>query len=142
LDASAAVAEKFESISRQLGESAKPKDLSHADQVLWYVVAVRCERDMEGLESVFDQLLDEPALLFLIRALSELQEQALALLFQRAHEALSAVNFYERPDAMCHEFGNGLGEELKAIDQALSEGDLMWQLDPKLLQLHPQATKP
>jgi hypothetical protein len=109
--------------------------MSHAEQVLWYVVATRCEKDINGIATVFDQLLGEGELLFLIDALAKLQEPELARAFQQAHEALGRAGFYKRSGAMCHEFGAQLSRELSAVDFALDSEGRMWELDEKLARL-------
>jgi hypothetical protein len=134
-DPATIVARRFEALGERCGASGRPTDLSRNEQIIWYLVATRCEIDMEGLASVFDQLLKEKELLFFIAALGELEEPELAAAFLRAHAALKRVGFYERSHAMCHQFPSELKEELDAIDRELSSGNKLWELDKKLVQL-------
>ena len=134
LDASALVARRFEEISKRCGPSGRPEGLPHADRLLWYVVATRCEKDINGIESVFDQLLNEEELLFMVDSLMALQEPELAAAFQSAHAALAVVNFYGS-GAQCHDFGDVLARELESVDAALDEDGRLWRLDEKLTRL-------
>jgi len=109
--------------------------MSYGEQVLWYVVAIRCERDINGIESVFDQLLNEHELLFLTDALVALGEPELAEAFQRAHLALHRVAFYRHPDAMCLDYGDALASEMRVVDAVLDAESGLWGLDEKLARL-------
>ena len=135
VDPAEVVAKRFELIGDRSKATGRPTDLSHNEKVIWYLVATRCEIDMEGFESVFDQLLTEMEVLFLIAALGELEEPELAASFTRAYNALKRVGFYEKPHSMCSEFGCELGGVLETIDQEIGSGNRMWSLDMKLAQL-------
>jgi len=135
VDASQLIVDRFGDISERCGESARPTHLPECDKIIWYVVATRCEMDMEGFESIFDQLLTEDELLYLIASLDELREPAMAEAFRRAHSALRRVGFYDRPDRMCHEFGPELEAELAEVEAFFDSDQKLWSLDQKLAAL-------
>ena len=129
------VAERFNFINANWRDLAQ---FSETDRMIWYIVSTRCELDMEGFHSVFEQLLTEQELLFLITSLGRLREPNLASAFQRAHESLSRVGFFGRPGARCDAFGPELLEELSEIEAFLQSKQAMWALDAKLARLLPK----
>lgn len=135
MDASSQIADRFSEISEKCGESARPTDLPENDRIIWYVVATRSEMDMGGFESVFDQLLTEDELLFLIASLERLGEPKLASTFRRVHGALKQAGFYDAPGRMCHEFGPKLEAVLAKAEAFLQDDQCLWELDPKLAAL-------
>jgi hypothetical protein len=130
------VGDRFNEIIARCGESGRPDGFSEADRVIYYVVSTRCAIDMDGFSSVFEQLLTKDELLFLIASLEALGRPALAEVFRKCHSALRRVGFYDKPYAMCHEFGSEFEEELAGYESLLDESDpSMWDLDDKLRDL-------
>lgn len=109
---------------------------SHNDLVIWFVISTRCEMDMEGFESVFDQLLQKDDLDFLIDALRELDEPALADAFDQARTVLREADFYGR-QLECHQLPPAVRSKLKKLEAVIRRGGRLWELDDKLTKLLP-----
>ncbi|QDV46773.1 hypothetical protein Enr13x_66820 [Stieleria neptunia] len=140
-DPSTIVAERFDRIVADMASNgcARPDDLAENDRTIYYIVSTRCEMDMGGFNSVFDQLLSESELEYLITCLNRLHATSLANAFSRAHEALRAVRFFDDnggADNMISDFdradGTGL---LEAIEEELRAGEELWMLDSTLAVL-------
>ncbi|MCC9658821.1 hypothetical protein LOC70_23675 [Rhodopirellula sp. JC737] len=135
------VAERFDRIvadmtTRGIG---RPEGLAENDQAIYYIVATRCEIDMGGFNSVFDQLLSETEILKLVDILYRLHSAALANAFFRAHGLLRDAGFFDDDgdgDKMVTDYdradGTGL---LNAIESEIREGDQLWDLDSELAVL-------
>src|ERR1700687_2487143 len=92
MNASDRIAEEF---NRLLGFGHKRMpDRPYAEQVVYYVVVTRCEKDMAGFECVFEQGLTSSELSILIEGLRSLGEQSLAEEFARGFELLRQEDFY------------------------------------------------
>lgn len=102
-----------------------------AEQIVFYVVATRCEIDINGFVSVYEQLLDRTKLAILVDGLNQIGETELAGEFHRGFTLLDEVGFYE------HMNWNRVSESVKADIEAIGErvGDRLWALDPKLAAL-------
>jgi len=120
-------------------ENARPDGLSHNDRIIFYVISVRCEIDINGLESVFDQLLSERELSFLIDALNELENPGLAKIFSEAHTRLKESGFYTDTEKsvsdLTPESESGLLDDL---EERLQKNDELWELDEKLSSMMPK----
>lgn len=102
-----------------------------ADRVVYYVVAARCEIDIDGFASVYEQDLNPRELAILIDGLSQIGESDLAGEFLRGFELLKQDGFYE------HMNWNRLSDTTKGEIEAIGErvGDRLWALDDKLAAL-------
>ena len=107
---------------------------SHGDEVVWHVVSTRCEIDMNGFASVFEQCLDRNDVAFLITAFEELEEPDLARAFAAAQSLLFDAGF----DAMrmnCADLPADVQERLSAIGASIVKGNRLWGIDGKLVRL-------
>jgi hypothetical protein len=102
-----------------------------AERILYYVVATRCEIDIDGYDSVFEQDLDAAEVAFLVDGLKRIGETELASEFQRGFESLDADGFYG------HLNWNNVSDSVKAEIVAIGQrvGDRLWGLDEKLAAL-------
>ena len=89
------IAARFEKIIAAANETGgRPDSLPDYDRAIFYLLSIRCEIDMNGFDSVFDQLLTEPELLFSIGVLERLGFNTLADAFRQAHSILRDNGFY------------------------------------------------
>ena len=102
-----------------------------AERTVYYVVATRCEIDIDGFASVYEQDLNPAELEVLINGLQRIGEAELAEEFRRGFEALSSDGFYG------HMNWNKVSQTAKAQIHAIGErvGPRLWDLDEKLVTL-------
>ena len=105
------------------------------EQIVYYVVATRCEIDIDGFVSVYEQDLDPAELAILVDGLNQIGETELAGEFHRGFDLLMQDGFYE------HMNWNKVSESVKADIEAIGErvGDRLWALDKKLAALLDKA---
>ena len=143
MDASRLVAEYFETLVERCspGPTARRARLPKNDRVIFYVVSTRCEIDINGFNSVFDQLLTEAELLFLIDALNNLGASKPASLFEQAHSRLRNAGFYDDDGAMVSNFDHNGAGLLGDVEEAIQADDSLWELDEYLARLIPGDAK-
>ena len=107
----------------------------YAERVVYYVVVARCEKDMEGFSSIYEQALTADEMGVLVDGLRQLGEPRLASEFASGLDALSTDGFYAHMDwnrvsdsvqARIDDIGKSIGDELWALDEklvALLDGD-------------------
>jgi hypothetical protein len=102
-----------------------------AERIVYYVVATRCEIDIDGFASVYQQDLNPAELAILVDGLNQVGEKELAREFGRGFDLLNADGFYG------HMNWNRVSESVKAEIDAIGEriGDRLWGLDEKLATL-------
>ena len=102
-----------------------------AERFVYYVVSVRCEIDINGFSSVYEQYLSADELLLLADGLTRLNEPTLTLEFRRGYDLLNAEGFYQ------HLNWNLISESAKNQIKEIGElvGDQLWNLDEKLVDL-------
>jgi hypothetical protein len=108
---------------------ARPK--IYAEQVVFFVVVARCEIDMAGFLSVFEQALDHEEVLILITGLRKLDAQVLAEEFSTALTLLETAGFY--PDRDSRKLSSSARDQVADIQGRI--GDRLWDLDAKLVAL-------
>jgi hypothetical protein len=128
------VSRRFNEIIRRCDSKVRPTSLPHVEQVVFYVVATRCEIDINGFASVFEQLLTATEARFLVRALNEIGASDLASCFQEAITEMEAAGFELGNDRMAN-YSTDLDSRIESIGQKVQQDERMWQLDPKLCQL-------
>jgi len=101
------------------------------ERIVYYVVATRCEIDIDGFASVYEQDLNPAELELLISGLERIDEADVAAQFRRGFEALKADGFY------AHINWNKVSPDVKAEIDAIGEhiGPSLWNLDEKLAAL-------
>ena len=102
-----------------------------AEQVVYYVVATRCEIDIDGFSSVYEQDLNPSEITILVDGLNAIDENELAAEFGRGFRLLKQNGFYE------HLNWNQVSSDVKAEIDAIGDrvGDRLWSLDDKLARL-------
>lgn len=103
---------------------------SYAERVVWFVVIARCEKDMNGFASVFEQAFEPSEMESLIDGLRGLDENNLAAEFARGHELLKRHGFYDHRDL---KRVAGAEELIAQMDENI--GDQLWDLDVKMAAL-------
>src|SRR2546425_5062165 len=73
------------------GVTARPL----TEQIVYYVVATRCEIDIDGFASVYEQDLNPAELAILVDGLNQIGENELASEFRRGFDLLNADGFFE-----------------------------------------------
>jgi hypothetical protein len=109
------------------GVAARP----FAEQVVYYVVATRCEIDIDGFASVYEQNLNPAEISILVDGLNRMGESEIAAEFRRGFELLNRIGFFD------HMNWNLVSDSIKAEIDAIGEriGDRLWGLDEKLAAL-------
>jgi hypothetical protein len=129
LDAADRIAEEFDRIIA-LRRSGIPT-LTASERIVWYVVSTRCEIDINGFESVYEQHLDPSELAILVDGLNQIGEKDLASEFQRAFELLKADCFYDHMN--WSKISDSVKNDIKAVGKNVE--DQAWDLDEKLVAL-------
>jgi hypothetical protein len=113
-----------------IGQERMPEQ-SYAERVLYFVVATRCEIDMEGFQSVYEQAFTPWELNTLIDGLRRIGENKLAEEFAEGFGLVNEAGFYN------HKNWNLVPEEVKERINEIGErvGDQLWTLDEKLVAL-------
>jgi hypothetical protein len=106
----------------------RANNLLEHDQIIFYVISTRCEIDMSGFKSVFEQLLTESEILVLIDGLKKLDAVDLAELFYKAYTRLKDINYFDSRDWIGEKF-------LEDVEQELSKNDGLWEIDPQMAAL-------
>ena len=137
------IAARFETIIADVNESGgRPGSLPDYDRAIFYLLSIRCEIDINGFDSVFQQLLTEDELLFCIDVLERLEFNTLADAFRQAHSILRDNGFYGDDSKMVHEYelldGSGI---LDKVEQSVADDGGLWMLDDKLIELIPDEAK-
>jgi hypothetical protein len=137
-DSSTVVAERFDRILAEMRakEIPRPDGFADNDRAIYYIVSTRCEIDMNGFDSVFDQLLTEPELEFLVACLTRLNSTTLATGFSRAITELHKVHFFDDHDdddnmVSDYDRSDGTGV-LDTIESEIEACDDFWVLDDAL----------
>ena len=143
MDASQQLAQYFELLIERcnLDPSARPYNLPRHDQIIFYVISTRCEMDMNGFDSIFDQLLTEHELRLLIDALHELGADELAESFRQAHARLEDAGFFADDSMTVSDLDNDKSGFLDDIEADIREHDSLWDLDERLVELIPTNPK-
>jgi hypothetical protein len=132
------VSDRFNALIIRL-KAADPRSLPPEDRTIFYIVATRCEIDIGGFASVFDQLLDEDEVRFLIEALEGMAENSLAGDFRAALDLLLQAGFYEDPATVCYDLDDEAQDRLKGIGKRIQAGQRLWDLDEALERFVPST---
>ena len=129
VNASERIIEEFDRLIK-LGR-AKISSRPYAEQVLFLVVVSRCEADMAGFSSVFNQALTHSELRILIDGFRQLGKEKLALEFERGLNALEKEGFYK------HLNWNKVQQSTRDLIEEIGDrvGSELWDLDEKLVEL-------
>ena len=101
------------------------------EQIIYYIVATRCEIDIGGFSAVYEQDLNPTQISILVDGLNTIGEKDLADAFYRGFRLLKDDGFYEHMD--WNKVSNAVKSELEVI--GLFVGDRLWALDRKLAVL-------
>jgi hypothetical protein len=129
MNASDRIVEEFNRLVA-IGQDRIP-DQPHAERVVYFVVATRCEIDMEGFASVFEQAFKPSELRILVEGLHSLGEKYLADEFARGFELLRLEGFYDHMN--WNRVSAGAKQQIAQIGERI--GDRLWGLDEKLAAL-------
>ena len=143
MDAPTRVAAYFEDLIERCNRSGqgRPTSLPAHDQYIFYVISTRCEMDINGFGSVFDQLLEESEISVLITALNELGCTTLSDAFSTAHDRLAEAGFFDDDEMMVCDLAMENGGFLDDIEETVRNSNLMWDLDNSLAKLLPEEAK-
>jgi hypothetical protein len=128
-DATNRIVEEFERLVALGRDGVVTRPL--AERIVYYVVATRCEIDIDGFASVYEQALDAAEIKALIDGLERIGEAELAAEFRRGFELLESDGFY------IHMNWNKVAPGVRADIDAIGErvGPRLWDLDEKLAAL-------
>jgi hypothetical protein len=135
MDASKAIAVRYSDIITRCDGRGRPEGLSHADRVIYYLVSVRCEADMNGFCSVFEQLLDWDELAFFVEALRELGRPDLAATYEEIGSLLLSAGYYPERTVEFHELPEAVLAAFDGLEAEARQGDPLWTLDERLCTL-------
>jgi hypothetical protein len=92
MDAPDHIVEEFDRLAAlgRTGVARRPA----AERVVYYVVATRCEIDIDGFSSVYEQDLNAEELATLVDGLNQIDEKELAREFRLGFDLLKADGFY------------------------------------------------
>lgn len=129
MDATDRVAEAFDRLLRlgRNGVSKRPKP----ERIIFHVVATRCEMDIGGFSSIYEQGLNRDEISTLIDGLNEIGENDLADEFRRGFELLKRDGYYEHTN--WNSVSHSVISEIELIGRRV--GDRLWNLDDKLADL-------
>ena len=100
------------------------------------VVGVRCEADINGFCSVFEQFLEtRDDLEFFAGALGQLGEDDLAQTYTDIGRLLASAGYYDDPTRELHALPATAQEQLERLQTRAAAGERLWKLDDKLAQL-------
>lgn len=134
MNADEVVARRFEELSaRNVGKSVE--QLSPEDAAVYLIVATRCEMDMEGFESVFEQLLTPVGLESLIASLELIEEANLAQAFREAARLLANGGFILGEGNSLRSTSQAVTKGLSQVEERVRAHDRLWDLDEKLATL-------
>lgn len=132
MEADLIIAEHYESIIDRVNANGV-SSLSVSDRTIWYVVTARCEKDMEGFESIFVQCFGEHEVPLLITALRSIDEPELGDLFALAFDSLRLAGYYMPDTSSYYKLDAKLRAILAEVESLI--GDRLWGLDGKLARL-------
>src|SRR6476469_7410676 len=92
MDASQRIIDEFDRLIALGHETVLTRP--YAERVVYYVVVARCEKDMEGFSSIYEQALTATEMGVLVDGLRQLGEPRLASEFANGLEALTSDGFY------------------------------------------------
>lgn len=143
MDAVDYMAARFNKIISEVNQAGgRPNMLPEYDRAIFHLLSIRCEIDVNGFDSVFDQLLTENELLFSVGVLELLEFNTLAAAFRRAHSILREKGFYDQCSRTVDEYnlpdGSGI---LATIEQTVADDGGLWMLDGKLIEMIPEEAK-
>lgn len=129
MDAAGRIVQEFNRLVEL--DRAGIRSSSLKDQFVYYVVAVRCEIDMNGFADVFVQCLEPAEVGIFLAALDTLEERPLADGFRRAFECVRRDGFYDHRD--WSRLSPATLVQLELTRDRV--GDRLWELDGKLVAL-------
>ena len=131
-DAQDIIGQEFDNILTKMSDNNSWEISTDREQAIWLIVSTRCEIDMSGFESVFEQLLNRNEILKLIESLNKIDAQELAISFNQALSILDQNDFFNS-GSMISEHGEELAKQIESIGENLSNKESMWDLDTKIL---------
>jgi hypothetical protein len=129
MDATDRIVEEFDRLVAMGRDGVATRPL--AERIVYYVVATRCEIDIDGFASVYEQDLNPAELDLLIAGLERIGEADIAAQFRRGFDLLKADGFYSHRD--WNAVSPSVTEEIDAIGEWI--GSRLWELDEKLAAL-------
>jgi hypothetical protein len=104
---------------------------SIADRAVYYIVATRCEIDIDGFAAVYEQDLNPTELATLVAGLNEIGESEVAEAFDRGYRLLKQEGFYDHMN--WHKVPDNTKSQIELISKEV--GDRLWDLDDKMVAL-------
>ena len=129
--AEAIVADEFE---RLLAERNDTEGWSRDERMLYRIVCVRSEMDINSFEDVFEQLLSSDELDELVAMFAELGEPTLADWFIEVRDMLAEANYVIGSGVPLPSSG-AVTDRLRDIGENVRSSEMLWRLDEKLATL-------
>jgi hypothetical protein len=129
MDASFRIADEFDRLIA-IGLEGLHK-CSFAERAVFWIVSTRCEIDMNGFSSVYEQLLGKEEGKVMVEGLRRIGEAGLAQAFERGMELLRGEGFYSHLN--WGRVASDVREKVERIEDEV--GDRLWDLDEKLVRM-------
>jgi hypothetical protein len=129
MDATDRIVQEFNRLLA-IGQEQMPSR-SFAERSVYYIVAARCEKDMEGFESIYSQAFSEAELVILIEGLRAVGEEKMASGFAQGLKLLRQDGFLGHGD--WRKVSEDVRRKLQKIGEGI--GDRLWDLDAKMIML-------
>ncbi|MBI1259606.1 MAG: hypothetical protein GC204_19225 [Chloroflexi bacterium] len=128
--------EDYQIVADKWNELAGRKDKStftRVERMIWFLIILRVDLDMEGFSSIFIDSMSVTELLETITYLKELNLTNIAALLEQALALLKANDIYDADWNLIHwNLHESLHTEFNAIGDKIMNGDVLWDLDEKL----------
>jgi hypothetical protein len=130
-----AIADKFDQLT---DDYANLPEFTHAERAIWYVVSIRCEIDMEGFGSLYEQAFQRAELVESVNYFRDVELDEIASAFEEVIALLDGINFWHESGWAGVDWGNFPSEfqnKLDAIGNKVKAGRKLWKVDDKLLEM-------
>ena len=132
------IIQKFNELVKRYSQDSGTAHFSEPEKIVWSVVCVRCEMDINGFASVFEQLISRDELTEFIGYLKQIGLDELSAYFQQIANILEEHSFYNESGharKMCFELPPEVVEIIDQIEDKVIEENELWGVDPTLCRL-------
>jgi hypothetical protein len=137
INKSTLVAERFEYIISDIDYEGKgPTAMDFVDNAIYWIVGTRCESDINGPESIFEQFFsDNLEVDHFISILLKLDEGELANQFKSVANLLNKNAFWTEAKRDMRNLPTDQAKIILDILNQISDSQILWDLDEKLGKL-------